>query len=54
MPLRHFITFPDYAKMIKMQSLRTAPYIKAIDIKRNPKKMQVSSFPKVKRLGKRK
>jgi hypothetical protein len=50
---RHFITSIDYAKLIKMQANQTAPYEKAVDIKKTPKGKSNSKGYKVKTLGKR-
>jgi hypothetical protein len=43
----------DYAKLIKMQANQTAPYEKAVDIKKTPKGKSNSKGYKVKTLGKR-
>ncbi|MBO5414240.1 MAG: hypothetical protein J6A17_01295 [Bacilli bacterium] len=50
---RHFITSIDYAKLIKMQANQTAPFEKAVDIKKTPKGKSNSKGYKVKTLGKR-
>lgn len=50
---RHFITSIDYAKLIRMQANQTAPYEKAVDIKKTSKVKPNFKGHKVKTLGKR-
>lgn len=49
----HFINLPDMEEIIKMQASMTAPYQKAVDIRKEPKNIKVNSFSKVKKIGKR-
>ena len=51
---RQFLSAIDYKKLINMQASQTSPYSKAVDIKKNPKNMKTSSYPKTKKLGRRK
>lgn len=51
--LEHFTNLPDIEQLIKMQASKTAPYQRAVNITKDSKNVKLNSFPKVKRIGKR-